>query len=135
MMKYEYNDEIIMRNNTSNEFPSFFSFSNYLRPKKRRYNEMLSQSNQTLINNRIDNYKLSEQAANSNSLLNNVINNNEKEKLTVINYNDFNDINKAKKNLAKKKYIEYDEEKERQWVENYYKIINSQLNKLRFGNE
>ena len=91
--------------------------------------------NQTLINNRIDNYKLSEQAANSISLLNNVINNNEKEKLIVINYNDFNDINKAKKNLAKKKYMEYDEEKERQWVENYYKIINSQLNKLRFGNE
>ena len=30
--------------------------------------------------------------------------------------------------------MEYDEEKERKWVENYYKIKNAELNKLRFGN-
>ena len=29
--------------------------------------------------------------------------------------------------------MEYDEEKERKFVENYYKIKNAELNKLRFG--
>ena len=51
-----------------------------------------------------------------------------------MNFNDFNDINKAKKNLIVKKRIEYDEEKERKWVENYYRIKNAELNRLRFGN-
>ena len=132
--KYEYNDDIIMRDDTSHVYPSYFSFSNYFRPGKRKYNDMLSQTNQDLINKRIDSYKLCEQASKSNSILNTVNNNNIKtNKLIVMNYNDFNCINNAKKNLLGKKIFAFDEEKERKLVENYYKIKNAQLNKLRFG--
>ena len=92
---------------------------------------MLYDSNQTLLNYRIDNYKLNknfEKKVKSNNDENNNGN------ILIMNFNDFNDINKAKKNLMVKKRIEYDEEKERKWVENYYRIKNAELNRLRFGN-
>ena len=44
-------------------------------------------------------------------------------------------MNKIKKNLVIRKKMEYDEEKERRFVENYYRIKNAELNRLRFGTD
>ena len=98
-------DDIIMKDCTSSNYSTFI---NFIRPRKRSYMEMINNSGQCHLNNRIYNYKVSDHMDKVN-------------------------INKAKKNFMVKKRIEYDEEKERKWVENYYKIKNAELNKLRFG--
>ena len=90
---------------------------------------MLQDSNQFIINRRIDNYKLMKKSEEINYLRNN---NNKKDDLVLLNFNKYNEV---KKNLLLKKKIEYDEEKERKLVENYYKIKNAELNKLRFGTD
>ena len=130
-------DDIIMKDCTNtynyNNFNFFRQyFSNYIRPHKRSYLEMLYHSKKIILNNRIDNYKLSNKSNHNNSLL---IQDNKEEKnnnILSINFDNFNNINKAKKNLMVKKKIEYDEEREKRWVENYYKIKNAELNRLRF---
>ena len=124
------NDDIIMQDNTSHAFPFFI---NYIRPRKRTYLDMLYNSNQLLLNNRIDNYKLKKYTQNIQSSFFNNNDNNEKDNSLIKDFDSFNNINNAKKNLIVKKHMEYDEEKERKFVENYYKIKNAELNKLRFG--
>ena len=124
------NDDIIMQDNTSRAFPFFI---NYIRPCKRTYLDMLYNSNQLLLNNRIDNYKLNKYTQNIQSSFFNNNDNNEKDNSLIKDFDSFNNINNAKKNLIVKKHMEYDEEKERKFVENYYKIKNAELNKLRFG--
>ena len=124
------NDDIIMQDNTSHTFPFFI---NYIRPRKRTYLDMLYNSNQLLLNNRIDNYKLNKYTQNIQSSFFNNNDNNEKDNSLIKDFDSFNNINNAKKNLIVKKHMEYDEEKERKFVENYYKIKNAELNKLRFG--
>ena len=124
------NDDIIMQDNTSHAFPFFI---NYIRPRKRTYLDMLYNSNQLLLNNRIDNYKLNKYTQNIQSSFFNNNDNNEKDNTLIKDFDSFNNINSAKKNLIVKKHMEYDEEKERKFVENYYKIKNAELNKLRFG--
>ena len=124
------NDDIIMQDNTSHAFPFFI---NYIRPRKRTYLDMLYNSNQLLLNNRIDNYKLNKYTQNIQSSFFNNNDKNEKDNSLIKDFDSFNNINNAKKNLIVKKHIEYDEEKERKFVENYYKIKNAELNKLRFG--
>ena len=124
------NDDIIMQDNTSRAFPFFI---NYIRPCKRTYLDMLYNSNQLLLNNRIDNYKLNKYTQNIQSSFFNNNDNNEKDNSLIKDFDSFNNINSAKKNLIVKKHMEYDEEKERKFVENYYKIKNAELNKLRFG--
>ena len=124
------NDDIIMQDNTSRAFPFFI---NYIRPRKRTYLDMLYNSNQLLLNNRIDNYKLNKYTQNIQSSFFNNNDNNEKDNSLIKDFDSFNNINSAKKNLIVKKHMEYDEEKERKFVENYYKIKNAELNKLRFG--
>ena len=124
------NDDIIMQDNTSHAFPFFI---NYIRPCKRTYLDMLYNSNQLLLNNRIDNYKLNKYTQNIQSSFFNNNDNNEKDNSLIKDFDSFNNINNAKKNLIVKKHMEYDEEKERKFVENYYKIKNAELNKLRFG--
>ena len=124
------NDDIIMQDNTSHAFPFFI---NYIRPRKRTYLDMLYNSNQLLLNNRIDNYKLNKYTQNIQSSFFNNNDKNEKDNSLIKDFDSFNNINNAKKNLIVKKHMEYDEEKERKFVENYYKIKNAELNKLRFG--
>ena len=124
------NDDIIMQDNTFHAFPFFI---NYIRPRKRTYLDMLYNSNQLLLNNRIDNYKLNKYTQNIQSSFFNNNDNNEKDNSLIKDFESFNNINSAKKNLIVKKHMEYDEEKERKFVENYYKIKNAELNKLRFG--
>ena len=124
------NDDIIMQDNTSHVFPSFI---NYIRPRKRTYLDMLYNTNQLLLNNRIDNYKLNKYTQNIQSSFFNNNNDNERDNSLIKNFDSFNNIDNAKKNLIVKKHIEYDEEKERKFVENYYRIKNAELNKLRFG--
>ena len=124
------NDDIIMQDNTFHAFPFFI---NYIRPRKRTYLDMLYNSNQLLLNNRIDNYKLNKYTQNIQSSFFNNNDNNEKDNSLIKDFDSFNNINNAKKNLIVKKHMEYDEEKERKFVENYYKIKNAELNKLRFG--
>ncbi len=126
------NDDIIMQDNTSHAFPFFI---NYIRPRKRTYLDMLYNSNQLLLNNRIDNYKLNKYTQNIQSSFFNNNDNNEKDNSLIKDFDSFNNINNAKKNLIVKKHMEYDEEKERKFVENYYKIKNAELNKLRFGTD
>ena len=123
-------DDIIMKDNTSNTYSPCI---NYIRPHKRTYLEMLYSSNQVILNSRIDNYKLNKYHEKNNHLYENINNTEERDDYLIMNYDGFNDINKAKKNLMVKRKVEYDEEKERKWVENYYKIKNAELNKLRFG--
>ena len=127
----EYND-IEMRDLTSN---SFSSYLNRIRPRKRTYLEMLNNSNEVILNNRIDHYKLNRHTQNYHSLYNNTINNEERDNYLIANFEGFNVINNVKKNLIVKKKLEYDKEKEKKWVENYYKIKNAELNKLRFGTD
>jgi hypothetical protein len=97
---------------------------------------MLYDSNQSLLSKRIDNYNLFINAQKNNFLFNSIKNNDKYESSLIIrNFNDFNDVNKAKKNFNIEKCQEYDEKKEKKLVENYYKIKNAELNKLRFGIE
>ena len=124
-------DDVIMKDNTSNNYSPCI---HYIRPHKRTYLEMLYSSNQAILNRRIDNYKLNKYNEKNKSLYENINNNDERDDCLIMNYDGFNDINKAKKNLMIKRRVEYDEEKERKWVENYYKIKNAELNRLRFGN-
>ena len=93
---------------------------------------MLYHSKKIILNNRIDNYKLSNKSNNNNSLLNQDNKEEKNNNILSINFDNFNNINKAKKNLMVKEKIEYDEEREKRWVENYYKIKNAELNRLRF---
>ena len=123
-------NDIIMKDNTSKSFSSLFS---YIRPRKRTYLEMLNDSKQMDINKRVDNYILNKHIEKNQSLYLLKNNNNERDNYLIKNFDDFNNINKAKKNLIIKRNLEYDEEKERKWVENYYKIKNAELNRLRFG--
>ena len=132
MLNIIENDDIIMQDNTSHAFPFFI---NYIRPRKRTYLDMLYNSNQLLLNNRIDNYKLNKYTQNIQSSFFNNNDNNEKDNSLIKDFDSFNNINNAKKNLIVKKHMEYDEEKERKFVENYYKIKNAELNKLRFGTD
>ena len=136
-MTSKIDDDIIMSENvynnnynTCNRFN--FSFSNYIRPRKRTFLQMLHDSKQTDLNYRIDNYKLNKKFEKKENSDNNENNN---DNIIIKNFNDFSDINRAKKNLMVKKRIEYDEEKERKWVENYYRIKNAELNRLRFGTD
>ena len=119
-------DDITMKDCCSNNLTTYIK---YIRPHKRTYLEMLNNSNEATLNKRIDNYKLNKYAEK------NINNFKERDNYLMTNFNGFNDINKAKKNLMVKKVIEYDEEKERKWVENYYRIKNAELNKLRFGTD
>ena len=123
-------DDIIMKDCCSNNFSSYI---NYIRPHKRTYLDMFNNSNEATLNKRIDNYNLNKHIEKNKSLYENKNNNKERDNYLITNFDGFNDINKAKKNLMVKKKIEYDEEKERKWVENYYRIKNAELNKLRFG--
>ena len=136
-MTSKLDDDIIMKENiyntnynTCNRFN--FYFSNYIRPRKRTFLQMLHDSNQTDLNYRIENYKLNKKFEKKENSDNNENNN---DNILIKNFNDFSDINKSKKNLMVKKRIEYDEEKERKWVENYYRIKNAELNRLRFGTD
>ena len=126
-------EDIIMKDYTNNNYNSSNKFylpsSNYIRPRKRTFLEMLQDSNQFIINRRIDNYKLMKKSEEINYLRHNY---NKKDDLVLLNFNKYNEV---KKNLLVKKKIEYDEEKERKLVENYYKIKNAELNKLRFGTD
>ncbi len=123
-------NDIIMKDNTSKSFSSLFS---YIRPRKRTYLEMLNDSKQMDINKRVDNYILNKHIEKNQSIYLLKNNNNERDNYLIKNFDDFNNINKAKKNFMIKRNLEYDEEKERKWVENYYKIKNAELNRLRFG--
>ena len=133
-------DDVIMTDDNSFSFARFYPrYNSKVYPRKRTYIEMLNESNQTLINSRIENYKL----INKNmKLLENhfrekfLNNNNTTEKADdLVNNIDLFDTNKLKKNLIIKKKLVYDEEKEKKFVENYYRIKNAELNKLRFGTE
>ena len=119
-------DDITMKDCCSNNLTTYIK---YIRPHKRTYLEMLNNSNEATLNKRIDNYKLNKYAEK------NINNFKERDNYLITNFDGFNDINKAKKNLMVKKKMEYDEEKERKWVENYYRIKNAELNKLRFGTD
>ena len=125
-------DDIIMKDCTCSNYSKFI---NFIRPRKRSYLEMINNSGQCHLNNRIYNYKVSDRMDKVKTSFNNNINinNNQINNNLIMSFNGYNDINKAKKNFMVKKRIEYDEEKERKWVENYYKIKNAELNKLRFG--
>ena len=134
-------DDIIMEDNYEQSYTGLFpSLHFFKKPHKRTYLEMLNDSKQLSMNNRFDNYRIINKKINTlpKSIEGNNINsyNNEKnQNLIKENNNIFSDFNKAKKNLIVKKKLEYDEEKEKRYVENYYKIKNAELNKLRFGTE
>ena len=54
-MVSKLDEDIIMKDNTYNFFSSF---SNYIRPRKRTYIEMLHDNNISLITHRRENYEL-----------------------------------------------------------------------------
>ena len=134
-------DDVIMEDSCTKYYTGLSPTLSYIiKPHKRTYLEMLNDSKQLSINNRHDNYRIINRKINSlqkiieennNKSYNNVL----KENIIKDNNNIFSDFNKAKKNLIVKKQLEYDEEKEKKFVENYYKIKNAELNKLRFGIE
>ena len=135
-MSSKLDEDIIMedctyKNNSLYHFSSF-NLPFYFRPRKRTYLDMLHNSNQIYLNNRIDNFKINNQILNDSSSLYSY-NENKNDNSLIKNFDEFNILNRAKKNLQTKKKIEYDEEIERKWVENYYRIRNAELNKLRFG--
>ena len=140
-MTFKIKDDIIMKDNTSNynnfnTYHSFhFPFSNLISPRKRTYLDMLQNSDQIILNNRIDNYNYCNKIRTEYSSFISVNNEDKKVNSLINNFNNFEDVNTAKKNLLIKKNVEYDEEKERRWVQNYYKIKNAELNRLRFGSE
>ena len=111
------------------------NFFYFLRPRKRTYLEMLYNSNQIHLINRIDNYKIKNKALNDLCLLyHTMINENNTNNPLIKNFEEYNNSKEIKKNLLMKKNIEYDAELERKIVENYYRIKNAELNRLRFVN-
>ena len=132
-------DDVIMTDDNSFSFARFYPrYNSKVYPRKRTYIEMLNESNQTLINSRIENYKLINKNMKllENHFREKFLNNNTTEKADdLVNNIDLFDTNKLKKNLIIKKKLVYDEEKEKKFVENYYRIKNAELNKLRFGTE
>ena len=127
--------DIIMKENINNNIFSFF----YHRPKKRTYLEMLYNTNQIYLNDRINNYKIKNRALKDSTLIyqnqNHCMNIENKNSNSLIkNFNEYTNLNEVKLNLnIKKSVVEYDEEYERKMVENYYRIKNAELNRLRFG--
>ena len=123
-------DDIVMKEST---FSSFWPRFNLRKcPPKRTYLEMLKDSEESTINSRVDNYKL------VNKNINYFEKKSTEEKSKTKNNNNIfgmYDSNNPKKNLMIKKKLEYDEEKEKKFVENYYRIKNAELIKLRFGTE
>ena len=117
-------DDIIMKDSFDTGYRNFFSsnFKNYVH--KRNYLDMLNNSNLSLVNTRIENFKLInkdfkkiEKTFNDN---NENINNTKKGGLLKeIDDSFFTDINKTKKNFIVKSNLEYDEVKVKKWVENY----------------
>ena len=132
-MTAKLDEDIIMKENVYNNNFSFF----YSHPKKRTYLEMLYNTNQIYLNNRTDNYKIKNKALHDSTLLfqNHCMNNESKNNNNSLikNFGEYYNSNELKKNLNKNKNIEYDEETERKMVENYYRIKNAELNRLRFG--
>ena len=130
-------EDITMVDNCTS-FKNFFSanFGNYRR--KRNYLDMLNNSNTSSLNNRIENYKISchNKRISEYNKVNKINNNDAKDECLIreLNSNSILNSNKINKNLIVKKKLEYNEEKERKLVENYYRIKNAELNKLRFGN-
>ena len=132
-------DDVIMTDDNIFSFARFYPrYNSKVYPRKRTYIEMLNESNQTLINSMIENYKLINKNMKllENHFREKFLNNNTTEKADdLVNNIDLFDTNKLKKNLIIKKKLVYDEEKEKKFVENYYRIKNAELNKLRFGTE
>ena len=142
-------DDIVMKDNfvkSGDNYNNFFSrnFKNYTH--KRNYLDMLKNSNMTLVNNRVENLKLINKNQTTAEITHeNAYNDDACNKKDTCNANtdpinknnnySFSSFNQTKKNLIIKKPLIYDEEKEKRWVENYYKIKNAELNKLRFGTE
>ena len=94
---------------------------------------MLKDSEESTINSRIDNFNLLNK--NINYFEKKLSESNNSYDIFRKNNNIFgiSDSNNAKKNFMIKRKLEYDEEKEKKFVENYYKIKNAELIKLRFG--
>ena len=142
-------DDIVMKDNFDNgcdSYHNYFSrnFRNYTH--KRNYLDMLKNSNMTLVNNRVENLKLISKNLKTDERIHGELNNddiyNKKDRCNTntdlikdINNYFLSSFNQTKKNLIIKKPLIYDEEKEKRWVENYYRIKNAELNKLRFGTE
>ena len=134
--KIEY-DDITMEDCTSKSYAGCggrFHFLKY--PRRRTYLEMLNESGEGPINSRVENLKLINKIKGTfedkyNKNIKSYSSSTENGEGLIAD--DFSDINKRKKNLLVKKKLEYDEEKEKKFVENYYRIKNAELNKLRFG--
>ena len=129
----EYKD-IVMKNNC--DYKNYFStnFRNYAH--KRNYLDMLNSSNSSFSNSRIENYKLLNkdfEMSKNYYNLKSIDNSKKKNLIKEINCHFFEDFSKIKRNLLVKNKREYDEERERKIVENYYRFKNAELNKLRFG--
>ena len=128
-------EDIIMINNIDLDINGYTPRFNFRKcPPKRTYIEMLNDNQETTICSRIDTFKLIDK--NLKNVENNIgiSNSNNRKILNIfkINNDEFSSINQTKKNFIRRKQ-EYDEEKEKKFVENYYRIKNAELNKLRFG--
>jgi len=132
-------DDIIMEDHIGHRFNEIIPSFNFRKcPSKRTYLEMLNESGDTDMSSRIDNYKLitKNKISFENKFIGNGKNSYDAKKVeSLIKMSNDHDMNKIKKNLVIRKKMEYDEEKERRFVENYYRIKNAELNRLRFGTE
>lgn len=123
-MEIENEDNIIMEECTNNSSFIFNkNFSKY--PFKRTYNSMISNSNDMNLIKRIENIKLEKiyKAQSKDFFINN-------RKINLESY-DIGGTQGNKTIIFKPR--EYNEDKEKKMVENYYKIKNSELNKAIFG--
>ena len=129
-------EDIIITDNLSS-FKNYVSLNFGIYKKKRNYLDMLNNSKASLLNNRIENYKISchNKRISENNKVNKINNNDAKDECLIkeLNSNSILNFKNIKKNLIVKKKLEYDEEREKKLVENYYRIKNAELNKLRFG--
>ena len=132
-------DDIIMEDHIGYRFNEILPSFNFRKcPSKRTYLEMLNDTHDKEMNSRIDNYKIitKNKISFENKFLGNNNNSYETKKIeSLIKITNDNDMNKIKKNLVIRKKMEYDEEKEKRFVENYYRIKNAELIRLRFGTE
>ena len=132
-------DDIIMEDHIGYRFNEILPNFNFRKcPSRRTYLEMLNGSHDTERSSRIDNYKLitKNRISFANKFIWNDKNTYDAKKVeSLIKISNDHDMNKLKKNLVIRKKMEYDEEKERRFVENYYRIKNAELNRLRFGTD
>ena len=121
-------DDIIMKDCTNSNYSTFI---NFIRPRKRSYMEMINNSGQCHLNNRIYNYKVSDHMDKVKTSFNNNININKKISMVKNIQNDENKYSGNKENINNYEYEENNESNDISNTEEFYEKEINENKKLK----